>query len=309
MSKTESINSNTQNLDQLDSEGFVKLYLEEDKAVWAALNKAQNQIAKAIDLIYKNFENSSAHLDPYNPQKPSNYKGPRVFYIGAGTSGRLGILDASECLPTFSVHPDMIQGIIAGGQGAMFKSVEGAEDDEEAGYKIISETLTKEDTLVGISANGGAPYVIGALKAAKDKGSKTIAIANNSEAKIFSYCDQQILLDTGAEVLSGSTRLKAGTAQKITLNMISTGLMIKLGKVYGNLMVDLQATNIKLVRRATNLVMQITGCDSDTATAALKESNFKVKHAVLKITQGLNYNEASELLIKSRGYLRKIVKV
>lgn len=308
MSKTESINPNTQSLDQLGSLDFVELYLNEDKEVWVALNKASGQIAKAIDLIYDAFKNSTAYLEPYNAQKPSFYNGPRLFYIGAGTSGRLGVLDAVECLPTFSVDPEMIQGIIAGGQSAMFRAVEGAEDDENAGIEIIEETLTKDDILVAISANGAAPYVLGALKAARNKGSKTIAIANNKEAEIFALSDHHIFLDTGAEILSGSTRLKAGTAQKITLNMISTGLMVRLGKVYSNLMVDLQATNAKLIRRAVNLVTEITDCDDTRALAILKESNYKVKQAVLKITQGLSYDEASSLLIKARGHLGRIIK-
>ena len=184
-------------------------------------------------------------------QVDSKYQGPRLFYIGAGTSGRLGVLDASECPPTFSTHPDMVQGLIAGGDVALRNAVEGAEDDEIAGEKLIQQCLiSPKDILIGISASGGAPFVISALKTARERGATTIAIANNPNATIFGYCDQKILLETGPEILAGSTRLKAGTAQKICLNIISTGLMVKLGKTYGNLMVDLKASNSKLKKRA-----------------------------------------------------------
>ncbi len=277
MSNTESQNPNTKNLDKLSTEEFVSTWINEDKAVWTALDKASTQIAKAIDIIYNQFKAIQDELEPYDPGHPTIYKGPRLFYIGAGTSGRLGVLDASECLPTFSSHPDMVQGIIAGGDKAIRHPVEGAEDDEAAGYKIISETLNPQDTLVAVSASGGAPYVIGALKAAKEKGAKTIAIANNPDALSFKYAEHYIFLDTGAEVLAGSTRLKAGTAQKITLNMISTGLMVKLGKVIGNLMVDVQATNIKLKKRAIGLVKHLNNCSEEEAIEALEKCQYKVK--------------------------------
>jgi N-acetylmuramic acid 6-phosphate etherase len=182
----------------------------------------------------------------------------------------------------------MVQGIIAGGDRAIRHPVEGAEDDEEAGYKVITETLTAQDTLIAISASGGAPYVIGALKAAKDKGCKTIAMANNPDALSFKYAEHYIFLDTGAEILAGSTRLKAGTAQKITLNMISTGLMVKLGKVIGNLMVDVQATNAKLKKRAIELVKHLTNCSEAEAIQALENSQYRVKKAIKWLSDGVS---------------------
>lgn len=286
MSSTESQNPNTKNLDKLSTQEFVSTYIDEDKAVWVALEKASGSIAKAIDIIYSQFKTIKDQLEPYDPTKPELYNGPRLFYIGAGTSGRLGVLDASECLPTFSSHPDMVQGIIAGGDRAIRHPVEGAEDDEAAGYKIISKTLNSHDTLIAISASGSAPYVIGALKAAKDKGSRTIAMANNTDALSFKYAEHSIFLDTGAEILAGSTRLKAGTAQKITLNIISTGLMVKLGKVMGNLMVDVQATNAKLKKRAIGLVKQLTNCSEAEAVQALEECQYRVKKAVERVKRG-----------------------
>ncbi len=280
MTNTESANPNTANLDKLSTQEFVNVFLQEDQAVWRALEKAKTEITAAIDLVYKNFIGIEETIEPYNPHEPKPYNGPKIFYLGAGTSGRLGVLDAVECLPTFSAHPEMIQGIIAGGERAITKAVEGAEDDAEAGKRIVEEKLNANDVLIGISASGGAAYVIAALEAARRLGAKTIAISNNPDALSFQYCDQRIFLDTGAEVLAGSTRLKAGTSQKITLNMISTGLMVKLGKVIGNLMVDVQATNIKLRKRAINLVMKITGCKEAEAIQALEKCQYGVKKAI-----------------------------
>jgi len=301
MKSTETINENTQNLDLHSSEGFVSLYLEEDKQVQHALAQAKNEIPKVLDLISKKFIDA----DFYSHSLKEDYSGPRMFYIGAGTSGRLGILDASECPPTFSAHPEMVQGIIAGGTLAIQEAVEGAEDDEAAGYKIISETLTEHDTLVAISASGGAAYVIGALKAAKEKNALTISIANNFNAEIFDYCDHKILLETGPEILSGSTRLKAGTSQKIVLNIISTGLMVKLNKVYSNLMVDLKASNKKLMKRAVSLVHTITGASEEDSKNALEDSAYKVKNAALMISKKITMQEAEEILKTHEGSLRE----
>ena len=280
MPSTEDSNPNTLNLDKLSTQEFVSTYLEEDQAVWKALDKAKLQISQALDLIYDQFKTIQDQLEPYDPTKPEPYKGPRLFYIGAGTSGRLGVLDASECLPTFSSHPDMVQGIIAGGDRAIRHPAEGAEDNAEAGKEIIEKSLTKNDVLVGISASGGAAYVIAALQAAQKIGAKTIAIANNANAITFNHCDAKIFLDTGAEILAGSTRLKAGTAQKVTLNILSTGLMVKLGKVMGNLMVDVQATNAKLKKRAIGLVKHLTNCSEYEALRALENSDYRVKKAI-----------------------------
>ena len=224
-------------------------------------------------MIYESFAGVDLDQEPY--------QGARLFYVGAGTSGRLGVLDASECPPTFSTHPDMVQGLIAGGDFALRNAVEGAEDDEIAGKELIQHRIiNSKDIVIGISASGGAPFVISALKTARERGATTIAIANNPNATIFGYCDQKILLETGPEILAGSTRLKAGTAQKICLNIISTGLMVKLGKTYGNLMVDLKASNSKLKKRALDLVTKILGCDEAKALKLLQENEYKVKKAV-----------------------------
>ena len=303
---TESPNSNSSNLTALSSIEFVNLFIQEDKAVWLALEQAQTQIARVIDKITAQF-NKYDFLASFNPKNPELYYGPRIFYVGAGTSGRLGVLDAVECLQTFSTHPDMIQGIIAGGETAMFRAIEGAEDNEQEGFDTIESKITNQDIVIGISASGSAPYVIGALKAAREKGSITISIANNPSAKIFTLSDEKILLDTGSEILSGSTRLKAGTSQKICLNIISTGLMVKLGKTYNNLMVDLQATNAKLVARAKNLTQLITQASDNEVNEALISSNYRVKHAVLKILKNLNFEEADLALKRHKGFLANCI--
>lgn len=298
--KTETINSNSQNLDLKSSKEFVSLFLNEEKNGIAALEKSHEEIASAIDSISKHFQQNNffkASLD-------QDYKGPRLFYFGAGTSGRLGILDASECPPTFSAHPEMIQGIIAGGDHAIRHAVEGAEDNEEAGFNFVKENLNEQDYIVAISASGSAPYIHGVLKAAKEKNIPSIAISNNPEAKSFSYADKKICVDSGAEILSGSTRLKSGSTQKMTLNMISTGLMIQLGKVYSNLMVDLKASNKKLVKRAINLVTTICDCPAELAEEKLKESDFRVKIAVVMIKKSITISEADELLALHNGFLR-----
>lgn len=301
MKSTENINENTQNLDLLSTEDFVSLYLEEDKQVHQALCQAKTEISKSLNLISKKFLDNNY----YEASLENNYSGPRLFYIGAGTSGRLGILDASECPPTFSAHPEMIQGIIAGGDPAIKNAIEGAEDDEEIGYKTILGQLSDKDTLVAISASGGAAYVIGALKAAKEKGALRIAVANNFNAEIFDHCEQKIFLDTGAEILSGSTRLKAGTSQKILLNILSTGLMTKLGKVYSNLMVDLKATNKKLVKRAVSLVQKITNAKQEDCIKALEASEYKVKNAALMIERKIDFPESENILKAHKGNLRE----
>ena len=286
--QTESINKNTVNLDGMSSSELVSTFINEDKQLITALEKARAQIAKAIDLSYESLK-----------------KGGRLFYFGAGTSGRLGVLDASECPPTFSTDPEMVQGIIAGGDTALRNAVEGAEDDTDAGYNFVKENCKKNDIVIGISASGSAPYVIGTLKAANDLKLANIAIANNNDAESFKVAKAKIFLDTGAEVLSGSTRLKAGTSQKMVLNIISTSVMVKLGKVYGNLMVDLTATNKKLVKRATKLVEKITKCSEAEAVEALEKNQMRVKEAVLYRLKGLSFDEAQSILAKNNGFLGK----
>lgn len=289
--KTEAANPNTANLDKMSNLDLVETFIGEDKQVLEAIKQAKEEIAKAIELVH---EALSSH--------------GRLFYFGSGTSGRLGVLDASECPPTFSVDPEMVQGVIAGGDRALREAIEGAEDNEEAGYKYVEENLKQNDIVVGISASGSTPFVIGALKAAKHIGLKNIAISNNPISQIAELANHHIFLDTGAEVLSGSTRLKAGTAQKMVLNIISTSVMVKLGKVYGNLMVDLNASNAKLVKRATNLVQVITNCSETEAQKALENTDHKVKNAVLYILKGLNLAETKALLEKNNGFLSAAIE-
>lgn len=305
--KTESFNKNITRIDTLSSEDFVQAFLQEDRAVLLALDQAKSQIATVIDVISARISQVPDYLITYDPKAPETYSGARVFYLGAGTSGRLGVLDAAECVPTFSSHPDMFQGVIAGGNEAMFRAVEGAEDDAAAGAKFVRDNLRQDDIVIGISASGSAPYVGAALEEAQRLGLVVIAIANNPGAQIFDYADHRILLDTGAEILSGSTRLKAGTAQKIALNIISTGVMVKLGKVYKNLMVDVQATNIKLVARAVRLTCEISKASPEQAQKALEESNYRVKHACLKILRNLDYAAADALLKKNKGFLKDCI--
>ena len=285
LSITESVNKESENLDKLSSEDLAQLFAEDTLNVVAALKKAKADIAKIVDAVTECLDN-----------------GGTLYYLGAGTSGRLGILDAVECPPTFSTDPAMVQGIIAGGEKALIHAVEGAEDDEEAGYKTVKEKLNSKDALIVISASGGAAYCIGALKAVKDINTFSGAISNNSEAKIFSYSENNIFLDTGAEILSGSTRLKAGTSQKIVLNTISTSVMVKLGKTYGNLMVDVKVSNEKLYKRALGLVQKIAECSEEEAKEALEKSQNKVKQAILYVKKKLDFEEASELLEKNKGF-------
>lgn len=273
MSQTESQNPKSINLDQLNSLEYVQLHIDEEQTVMQALKQADTQIATALDAIYEKLKLADLEQVPY--------QGPRLFYVGAGTSGRLGVLDASECPPTFSTDPQMVQGLIAGGDEALRNAIEGAEDDREAGKKLIQQcSINSSDVLIGISASGGAPYVLAALEAARAQGACTIAIANNEDAASFSVAEHQIFLNTGPEILAGSTRLKAGTSQKICLNILSTGLMVKLGKTYGNLMIDLRATNTKLKKRAENLVMQILNCEQAKAKELLEENKYKVKQVI-----------------------------
>lgn len=302
MKNTEKINENTQDLDLKNSEEFVQCFLDEDKRVHDALVQAKVQIANVIEEIYLRLK---SHKEVYLPYLgDEEYVGPRIFYFGAGTSGRLGVLDASECPPTFSAHPKLFTGVIAGGETAITGAVENAEDNAEAAREFVEKNLTAQDIAIGISANGNAPFVNAALESARNQGSLTVAIANNQDALIFKTAQEDIFLDTGAEIVTGSTRLKAGTAQKIVLNMISTGVMVKLGKVYGNLMVDLQAKNQKLRQRALNLVMKVCDCNEAHAQKALEESDFKVKQAIVMIQNNLGADLAYKILEDNSFNLR-----
>jgi N-acetylmuramic acid 6-phosphate etherase len=287
---TEGVNGNTRDIDLLSSVDIVKKINEEDKLVAIAVENEIESIARAIDIISKQFLNCG-----------------RLFYYGAGTSGRLGVLDASECPPTFSVPSDMVQGIIAGGDFALRNAVEGAEDDFDMGVKD-AKILTKEDVAVLISASGNPKYLQGVLQEANKIGAKTIALTCNPDAKISGDAYHVICVEVGPEVIAGSSRMKAGTAQKMVLNMLSTGSMIKIGKTYQNFMIDLNATNEKLKDRAVRIVVQITGSSQGAAMFALEKSKWKIKPAIVSIMLNVDNDKAIELLNKHYGVLRKVLK-
>lgn len=286
---TEFRNENTKNIDLLSSFEIVQKINEEDKIVALAVESELDNIAKAIDMIAKQF-----------------IKGGRLIYFGAGTSGRLGVLDASECPPTFSVPHDMVQGIIAGGDNAFKTPVEGAEDNFEAGKKD-AEILTDKDVAVVISASGNPKYLLGVLEKANEKNTKTIALTCNSQAKISEDASLTICVEVGPEVIAGSSRMKAGTAQKMVLNMLSTGSMIKIGKTYQNFMIDLNPTNEKLKDRAIRIVAQIAETTHVKAFEVLEKCNWEVKTAVASIVLNTDIETARQKLKQHCGVLRKLL--
>ncbi len=262
---TEYRNENTKDIDLLSTIDMVRKMNEEDKLVAGVVAGEAANIAKAIDLIAKQF-----------------LKGGRLYYFGAGTSGRLGVLDASESTPTFSVDPDMINGIIAGGEKALTQSIEGAEDDFNAGYQD-AKVLNDRDVVVAVSASGNPKYLLGVLERASEVGAKTVALTCNAKGKIVDEAGVVICAEVGPEVIAGSSRLKAGTAQKMILNMLSTGAMIKIGKTYENFMIDLQAVNEKLKDRAIRIVAQIAEVEHSQALAKLLESGWAIKPAIVSL--------------------------
>lgn len=277
---TEQRNQRSMDLDTMTSLQIVTTMNDEDLRAVQSVTKVLPQVAMAIDWAAETLE-----------------RGGRVFYMGAGTSGRLGVLDASECPPTFGVSPDLIVGLIAGGETAFIKAVEGAEDSEELGASDLRERgLSDKDLVVGLAASGRTPYVVGGLAYAKATGCKTIAIACNQGSKIGESADLAIEPVPGPEVLTGSTRLKAGTVQKLILNMISTGAMVKIGKVYQNLMVDVQQTNEKLVVRGQNIVMEATGCTRERAVQALADAGGHVKTAIVSVLLDCDAEQAAVAL-------------
>lgn len=286
---TESRNQNTLDIDRVSTIEMVKKINDEDKKVAEAVEKELPQIAEAIDGIVERLK-----------------KGGRLIYIGAGTSGRLGILDASECPPTYGVSEELVQGVIAGGQEAIFRAQEGAEDSKELAINDLKEkNITKLDVIVGLAASGRTPYVIGGLEYANEIGALTISVTCNANSVVANTAQIAISPVVGPEVVTGSTRLKSGTAQKLVLNMLSTGSMIKLGKVYGNLMVDVQSTNEKLVERAKKIVSEATGVDTDIAAEYLNETKSNVKLAIFMILSKLSLDEAKNKLEKHDGYIAK----
>lgn len=282
---TERRNQNTQNIDRLDTLGIVQLINDEDQKVAQSIRACLPAISSAIDAIYDRVR-----------------AGGRLVYIGAGTSGRLGVLDAAECPPTFGVEPDVVMALIAGGEAAFVHAIEGAEDDEELGKTDLAAIdFSSKDVLVGIAASGRTPYVKGALQYARSVGAPTIALSCSQNSEIAKYADIDIALQPGAEVITGSTRMKSGTAQKMVLNMLSTVTMIKLGKTYGNLMVDVKATNQKLVARAQNIVCQATGVSEEKALQTLNLCNFSAKNAILMILANVDHETAQTALSKFEG--------
>jgi len=286
---TEQQNTKTTHIDQASTREILEVMNAEDKTVPFAVYQALDQIAALVDAIVTSFK-----------------QGGRLFYIGSGTSGRLGVLDASECPPTFGVPRTMVQGLIAGGREALVRSIEDAEDNETEGVDELKELkFSSRDAIVGITASGQAPYVLGALTWAKEQGAVVGAISCNANSKTFAIADHAIYLNVGPEVITGSTRLKAGTAQKLTLNMLTTASMIRLGKVYGNLMVDLTPVNAKLVVRSKRLIKQATGCSDQEAEAAFEGSNRQPKIAILMVLLGITAEEAVALNQRTDGPIAK----
>lgn len=286
---TEQRNPNSMQIDTLSAYEIVQIINNEDKQVPLVIEKVLPQIAQAVEKIVEAFQ-----------------QGGRLVYIGAGTSGRLGVLDASECPPTFGVSPEMVKGIIAGGERALRHPIEGAEDNKEAGKQDLQAVeFSPKDVLVGIAASGRTPYVLGALAYAKQLGATTVSIASNPNSAMSQIAD--IVIDTvvGAEVLTGSSRMKSGTAQKLVLNMLTTASMILIGKCYQNLMVDVQASNQKLVARAIRIVMQATECSREIAetTLALAENNAKL--AIMMILADLDKDGAEQLLSQQQGKISR----
>lgn len=285
---TEQINPNSRNLDGLTSLELVDLFNQEDAQTLAAIAKARTELAEAIDLAAESLR-----------------RGGRLFYVGAGTSGRLGVLDAAECPPTFCTPPEMVQGIIAGGATALVRSSEDLEDRKEDGAAAIAERRINElDVVVGITAGGTTPFVHGAIEAAKQRGATTIAISCVPAEQVAIHADVDIRLLTGPEILAGSTRLKAGTATKMALNILSTGVMVRQGKVYGNRMVDVAVTNRKLRDRALRILQDLTQLSRQEADKLLERSGKRVKLALLMHWSGLDAEAGDRLLERHQGNLR-----
>ncbi|HIF9115548.1 TPA: N-acetylmuramic acid 6-phosphate etherase [Photobacterium damselae] len=285
---TESRNQASHAIDTLSTLDMVTVINQEDQKVALAVEKTLPEVALAVDAIADAF-----------------MVGGRLIYMGAGTSGRLGILDASECPPTYGSNPNQVVGLIAGGHKAILKAVENAEDNQELAEQDLQNLgLTENDVVVGIAASGRTPYVIGGMKYAHSIGAQVVAISCNPQSEMTKIADIAITPVVGAEVVTGSSRMKAGTAQKLVLNMLTTGAMIRTGKVFGNLMVDVEATNAKLIQRQTNIVMQATDCDVAQAEEALSACDRHCKTAILMILAGLDAEQAKKQLANHNGFIR-----
>ncbi|NLX08768.1 MAG: N-acetylmuramic acid 6-phosphate etherase [Chloroflexi bacterium] len=288
---TETPNPRSTQIDQLPTLDILQIMNEEDASVAAAVQRALPQIAQAVDVIVERLR-----------------AGGRLIYAGAGTSGRLGVLDAVECVPTFSTNPELVQGMLAGGDRALTHSIEGAEDDRALGRAdLLARHVSARDVVVGIAASGRTPYVIGALEAANEAGAATIGIACNEPAPLLDAAQIRIAALVGPEIIAGSTRLKSGTAQKMILNMLSTASMIRLGKVYGNRMVDVKVTNQKLARRAQGMVAEIGGVSEAEAADLLVASGNHAKVAIVMARRGVSADEARALLAAANGHLRPVI--
>ncbi|MED4073490.1 N-acetylmuramic acid 6-phosphate etherase [Priestia endophytica] len=286
---TERRNNQTEELDTMSIQDILRIMNEEDKKVPEAIQKELENVERAVSLVVESFKS-----------------GGRLLYVGAGTSGRLGVLDAVECPPTFGTDPSLVKGVMAGGESAFIKAVEAAEDREDLGaedMKLLN--ITSNDTVIGIAASGRTPYVIGALRYARERGASTCAISCNKETAISALAEVAIEVNTGPEVLTGSTRLKAGTAQKLLLNMISTVSMIQIGKVYKNLMVDVQPTNEKLVERSKRIIMEATGISYEEASTYYDQSKQNIKVAILMVLTNCTAEEAQKKLQTSNGFVRQ----
>ena len=289
---TERRNPLTASIDTLSTQDMVKLINAEDRKCAEAVERVLPQVAESIDCIYGKV-----------------HAGGRLFYVGAGTSGRLGVLDAAECPPTYGVDPGLVMGLIAGGPPAFLKAVEGAEDSAELGRNdLIANQFSEKDALVGIAASGRTPYVIGAMDYARSLGAPVIALTCCHDSKMSRHADITIDPVPGPEVITGSSRMKSGTCQKLVLNMLSTCVMIKMGKVYGNLMVDVQATNQKLVRRAISIVCAATGESEEKATAALDQCGFSCKTAIVMLLLNLDAEAAKAALDKADGRIAQALR-
>lgn len=290
---TETNNSNSENIDLLETSEILKIINNEDQKIHLAVNKALPQIAKAVDLITDSLA-----------------KNGRVAYFGAGTSGRLGVLDASECWPTFSFDKNRLKGYIAGGDYALRNSIEGAEDSKENAFQDINDfSPTSKDVVVGISASGNPQYVLSVLEEAKKRGSQTIGITSNPDAKLSKFSDILILTIVGPEVISGSSRMKSGTAQKMVLNMLSTASMIKIGKTYKNKMIDVKPLCDKLVKRANNIISEICEIPVEIADIYRIKGEDNVKTAIVMYKKQCTKEEAENLLQQHNGILRKVIGI
>jgi N-acetylmuramic acid 6-phosphate etherase len=291
MLTTEKRNERSASIDNQSTIDILTIINNEDRKVADAVQKVLPEVEKVVDAVCQSIRN-----------------GGRLFYVGAGTSGRIGILDAVECPPTYSTPPELVQGIIAGGNKAIEKAVEGAEDDTGLGAESLKKrNLTELDVVIGIAASGRTPFVAGALEYAREAGACTVSLSNNENSIISQYADIRLEVVTGPEVITGSTRMKAATAQKMILNMITTASMIKVGKVYENLMVDLKVSNQKLKERAKSILCTVTGVPYEAAGSVLAATDFEVKPAIVMIKAGVSLEVAKRLLAQADGYVRKAI--